>query len=100
MRSPLVALGCVMSVWVLAGCPNLQRCDATNCTGCCSSTGVCVPGDTDTACGLRAGACVDCSLQARVCVASQCRPPSSFNDDGGTLDPDAGGGNDAGGGAD
>lgn len=37
-------------------------CSAANCSGCCSATGVCLPGTATSACGILGAACVACTF--------------------------------------
>lgn len=50
------------------------RCDATNCSGCCTANGVCLTVDQQTtaACGADGDACATCPAAASDCVQGTC----------------------------
>jgi hypothetical protein len=114
-------------VIVAAGCgggssaPRIDRsCGPSSCDGCCTVDGVCVPGNTATACGSGGVACSAC-LAGQICSAQACQatgdagieadggngsaggnqPDGGVDSDGGTqpdggVDPDGGAQSDGG----
>jgi hypothetical protein len=44
-----------------------EPCPERSCTGCCTPSGACVDGDTDTACGGPFRVCADCAAMGEVC---------------------------------
>jgi hypothetical protein len=42
------------------------------CLGCCDTSGVCRPGNTDHACGMGGASCMDCTVTGGVCVNGAC----------------------------
>ncbi|MFZ5446294.1 MAG: hypothetical protein ACOZQL_40275 [Myxococcota bacterium] len=68
-------------------CGPATRCDASNCTGCCSESGVCESGTSTLACGERGATCSSCGVTA-LCVLGSCKAPST----GGSAGTGGGGG--------
>ena len=80
----LAALAATLALAASCSCGEPKvACNATNCAGCCDSTGQCQPGALPSACGQGGTGCNVClgSQQCRVgfCVATP-------QDDGGTAD--------------
>lgn len=49
-----------------------QRCSVSTCsTGCCDSSGLCVAGNSQTACGARGGTCTSCTFGFQ-CISGSC----------------------------
>lgn len=57
------AVLCLLSLAVggLLACSPMRTCNASNCNGCCSSTGQCQPGTQASACGRGGSLCKACS---------------------------------------
>jgi hypothetical protein len=68
MRTALLLASTLLGAALLAGCGS--TCDASSCTGCCDSAGVC-QAPSAQACGLGGGACQAC-LGAQQCVQGVC----------------------------
>ena len=47
-------------------------CAQGTCTGCCTSTGLCMPGGMPTACGTNGYSCDDCTASGKDCSNGQC----------------------------
>lgn len=71
MNARLVALSFVLALQVSCGVTQ-QRCSISTCSmGCCDSSGLCVAGNTQTACGSRGGTCSACSFGFQ-CISGTC----------------------------
>lgn len=55
----------------LMACGVAPPCDVRSCNGCCSSTGQCVSGSSETACGRGGARCSNCGA-SQVCSAGSC----------------------------
>lgn len=55
--------------------PDVDRCGPEVCAGCCRA-GQCITPSTDTACGEKGAACVDCTLVKVPCVRGVCCQPA------------------------
>lgn len=82
----------------LMACGVPPPCDLRSCSGCCTSSGQCLPGNADSACGRGAASCASCN-STQVCTAGSCfgRGAGAGTASGGGLA--AGGGLATGGGA-
>ena len=67
-----------------------------SCNGCCDSTGNCVPGMDDTACGMGGGTCSDCTTVGGTCRADGTCSPASSSSSGGSSSSDASSGSSGG----
>ncbi len=71
MTSRLLALSFVLALQMSCGVTQ-QRCSISTCAmGCCDSSGLCVAGNTQTACGSRGGTCSACSFGFQ-CISGTC----------------------------
>ncbi|MHB8874704.1 MAG: hypothetical protein ACYC8T_13530 [Myxococcaceae bacterium] len=94
----LIALAAVAGVALAVSCgTGSARCTASNCNGCCSSTGSCMPGNNGTQCGAKGVLCVSCSA-LQVCQAGLCQTSGGGGGAGGGGGGAGGGGGGTGGG--
>jgi hypothetical protein len=75
-------------------CSPAKKCSASTCSGCCSSTDTCEPGNTEMACG-KAGALCNRCVGAQVCSEAKCQGSTAVG--GGQGGGGAGGGSSGGG---
>jgi hypothetical protein len=82
----------VLGVFLVAGCssPPPSSCDGTNCTGCCTSAGMCVSGQANDFCGSGGAAC-DVCVAGQTCGAGKCGGASGGGAGGGTGGGSGGG---------
>lgn len=104
MRTPLsLILGLVLgfAAATTASCGGSRACTPTTCpTGCCSTSGLCEPGSSGSACGSRGSACTSCGVTA-TCVAGTCMQGGIGSSGGGSSGTGGGtaGGSGTGGGS-
>jgi hypothetical protein len=77
-----------------------KKCDAQSCSGCCSSTGECLSGGLNSACGKAGAACTVCSVGLctfGACLTSESGGGAGGGSGGGTTGGGYGGGTTGGG---
>ncbi len=55
------------------GSSDSSLCSEGRCPGCCTADGICLPGDSDEACGLAGAQCADCAALGGRCADGTCR---------------------------
>jgi hypothetical protein len=74
MQFRALSFGAVLgfAMFVVSSCqcgPQMSRCGANNCEGCCTAAGECVPAamTSDSACGNQGNLCSNCSMNGQTC---------------------------------
>ncbi|MBE2252584.1 MAG: hypothetical protein IAE78_23830 [Myxococcus sp.] len=68
---PSLAIGLFLGALLASSCGPTRLCTATNCTGCCDTSGQCRSGFDNSACGTRGAVCGTCGL-GQTCLSGAC----------------------------